>query len=308
MLKRLDTLIPTIETADLTERQKRDMISAVRNVIRLAGLNGEDELDLVQLRSALEKMARNHPDLSAGRIANLRSLFGKALALVTPVMQGRSSQPLTRSWARLADQLAFRDRTRLLPALRHFSERDIEPDQVSDAALEIFRDTYLDLSLRQRRERAWDALAVSWNLAVRSVPTWPRIFLPQEFSRDIYIKEWLNFPPALQDEVIRMLDNWPGGSLGPTTRRIYEHRMRSAASILVQQHFTAARLRTINDLVGFDAFSRILRFMMERHEGTATPAVQQMARFLVMVAQTWVRLPESELSAHRVLVKRLNKA
>ncbi|MEN9709313.1 MAG: hypothetical protein RIQ68_1721, partial [Pseudomonadota bacterium] len=96
MSKRLDTLIPTIEAADLTERQKRDMISAVRNVIRLAGLNGEDELDLVQLRSALEKMARNHPELSAGRIANLRSLFGKALALVTPVMQGRSSQPLTR--------------------------------------------------------------------------------------------------------------------------------------------------------------------------------------------------------------------
>ena len=304
----LGSLIEAIHRAEVGDRKKRDMISAVRTVVRLTDLDLTTATnDIASIREALDKMAKHHPDLSRGRINNLRSLFGKALALVAPIMPSRNEAGLLIGWKRLADQTSFGDRTRLLPALRFFSERGIGPDQVGGEELELFRDTYLDLSLRRRREKAWDALAASWNHAVKYIPGWPRMFLPQEFTRDTYIKKWSYFPPSLADEVSRLVNTWPKGRLSPATRKIYEHRLRAAASILTAQHYTPARLRSVRDLVEFEAFSRILRFLTERQDGAVTASVHQTARFLIMVAEQWVQLPASNLEAHRHLAERLRK-
>lgn len=302
----LEGLIPAIERAGLGVRRQRDMISAVRTVIRLADFDlATTTDDLASIREALDSMAQRHPELSRGRLNNLRSLFGKALSLVTPVMPSRNEAELSAAWKRLVDQTSFGNRTRLLPALRFFSERGIGPEQVGGEELELFRDTYLDLSLRRRREQAWDALAVSWNYAVKHIPGWPRMFLPQEFTRDIYIKKWSYFPPSLSDEVSRLTHSWPKGNLSPASRKIYEHRLRAAASILIAEHFTPTRLRSIRNLVEFDAFSRILSFLIRRQGGVATASVQQMARFLIMIAHHWVQLPANNLEAHRHLAEKL---
>ena len=304
----LEDLIPAIERAGLADRRQRDMISAVRTVIRLADFDLTTTTDdLSSIRDALDRMAQHHPELSRGRVNNLRSLFGKALALVTPVMPSRNEAEISAAWKRLVDQTSFGNRTRLLPALRFFSERGIGPEQVGGEELELFRDTYLDLSLRRRREQAWDALADSWNYAVKYIPGWPGMFLPKEFTRDIFIKKWSNFPPSLYDEVLRLTQSWPKGDLSPTSQKIYEHRLRAAASILLAKHFKPTNLQSIRDLVEFDAFSSILRFLIDRQDGVVTASVQQMARFLIMIAHHWVRLPANHLEVHKHLAQKLRK-
>jgi len=98
----LADLIPLIEKANLSPIQKRDLISAVRTVTRLLGaMPDEIDADPAKLRRRLETIAWGAEGLSKGRWNNVRSLFGKALALARPVMPGRRVARLLPEWEAL---------------------------------------------------------------------------------------------------------------------------------------------------------------------------------------------------------------
>ena len=103
--KTLADLFPLISQADIPEKAKADMASAVRKVAKVIGTNPALlPIDAQSLRRRLETVSHQLAGVSQGRWNNIRSLLGKALALATPILPGRSYTPLTAEWQALADR------------------------------------------------------------------------------------------------------------------------------------------------------------------------------------------------------------
>ena len=78
----LADVIQLISKAELPEKQKQDLRSAVRTVAKLVDADPTSiAADPTLLRRKLEEISPDAHGLSKGRWANIRSLLGKALAL-----------------------------------------------------------------------------------------------------------------------------------------------------------------------------------------------------------------------------------
>lgn len=143
-----------ISNAEISDRQKQDLRSAVKTVAKLIGADPPAiAADPVSLRRRLEEIAPAAHGISRGRWNNIRSLLGKALALARPMMPGRSVEPLLPEWGALAAALPFNRRVRLLPLLRFLSTRSVGPVQVTPADLETYREAIVADRLRESLRR-----------------------------------------------------------------------------------------------------------------------------------------------------------
>src|SRR5262249_32148413 len=96
----LADVIELISKADLPERQRQDMRSAVHTIARLLGTEpAAIAVEPAALRRRLDELS---PGLSRGRWANIRSLLGKAIALARPILPSRTVAPLSPEWEALA--------------------------------------------------------------------------------------------------------------------------------------------------------------------------------------------------------------
>ena len=221
----LADLIPLIEKANLSPIQKRDLISAVRTVTRLLGaMPDEIDADPAKLRRRLETIAWGAEGLSKGRWNNVRSLFGKALALARPVMPGRRVARLLPEWEALLTPLPRNRAAGLLALARDLSVRGIRPADVTLADLEAYRDAIHNDRLRAKPEQAWDALIWTWNACRREVADWPDIEIPRANRRETYTRPWSDFPAPLKAGVDAFLvrlsgadwRRWPKPSCPPS--------------------------------------------------------------------------------------------
>jgi hypothetical protein len=186
----LADLIPLIEHANLSSIQKRDQISAVRTVARLLGAAPEDiQADPAKLRRRLETIAWKAEGLSRGRWNNVRSLFGKALALARPMLPGRAKDPLSPEWEKLLGRLARNRATTLMALTRYLSVRDIGPADVKLEDIEAYRDAIHNDRLRAKPEQTWDAIVWAWNACRREIAEWPEIETPRTIRRETYALE-----------------------------------------------------------------------------------------------------------------------
>ena len=186
----LADVLVRISGADLLPKAKADMNSAVRKIAAILGADpGLIPVDPANLRRRLEGISHQVAGVSPGRWNNIRSLLGKAIAMVTHMLPGRSVFPLLPSWEGLSTDkdLNFNRRTRLLPMLRYFSERGVGPAEVTLAHLEDYHQAILQDRLRSKPENAWDGLVWAWNACVREVPGWPQVPIPRAQKREIYI-------------------------------------------------------------------------------------------------------------------------
>ena len=186
----LADLLDRISGADMPPKLKADTSSAVRKVAAVLGADpGLVPVDPANLRRRLEQISHQVAGVSPGRWNNIRSLFGKAIAMATPMLPGRSVFPLLPSWEALSTDknLNFNRRTRLLPMLRYFSERALGPAEVTLSLLEEYHQAILQDRLRSKPENAWDGLVWAWNACVREVPGWPQVPIPRAQKREIYI-------------------------------------------------------------------------------------------------------------------------
>ncbi len=118
----LEDVIALISHANLSERQKQDLRSAVRSVVRLLGAEPASiSAAPASLRRRIEAIAPEANGLSRGRRNNIRSLLAKALALARPILAGRSTEPILPEWDIFAVKLPFNRRVRLLALLRFLS-------------------------------------------------------------------------------------------------------------------------------------------------------------------------------------------
>src|SRR5437879_1559085 len=104
----LADVIQLISKAELPEKQKQDLRSAIRTVAKLLDTEPASvAADPPLLRRKLEEISPDAHGLSKGRWANIRSLLGKALALARPMMPSRNIVPVLPDWEALTRGLAF---------------------------------------------------------------------------------------------------------------------------------------------------------------------------------------------------------
>jgi len=312
----LADVLAAVNAAGLAERRRQDMASAVRTVARLLDRRLEDvPADPRGLALRLKTVAPLAAGLSPGRWNNIRSLFRAALALVRPMMKGRSTVPLTPAWQGLAERLPTRtDRTRLSRLMRWMSANGIAPDTATADALDTFRAELQSDSLLRAPEKTWADLVWSWNRSVERVEGWPRLPIAKPRRKVTYTLPWSAFPASLKADVDAWLerlagrdfsDDGPARSARSSTLETREYQLRSFASALAHRGRDPQSLASLADLVAYDAFVDGIKFYYGRRGDTPSSAIHGMASMLKSVARHWVKADEPTLARMAGVIKRL---
>jgi integrase len=311
----LADLIPLISNADLPKAKKLDMASAVRAIGKALGAHLSDiPIDPGLLRRRLDMVSPEVIGYSPRRWANIRALLARALELATPVMPSRSYAPISEPWEELLAGLSRSDQERVKPLLRYLSENGVTPNKVTLEVLYAYRDAILNDRLRARAEKTWDHLLWLWNKCVRNVLGWPKVEIPRESKRDIYVLQWSDFPASLKEEADRFIERQTGRDLsddgppkpwrqGTCETRLYQ--LRAAASALVHKGVAAGEITSLSVLTGFENYQKILRFFFDRREQKTSSQIANMASFLKDVAKHWVKVDEADLARLKKLSSRL---
>jgi integrase len=294
-----------IQKQNWPDRKKSDVTSAINRTAKILGVRPADiPADPAPLRRRLDKVAPAAHRLSLGRWRNVRSLLGKALTLVRPLMPSRIVAPLLPEWERLLNDLPRNRRDRLVALARSLSTKGIGPSDVTIADLEAYRDAILNDRLRSSPEKTWDGITWTWNACRRELVGWPDIELLRQSRKRVYVLPWSAFPPSLKPEVDRFMRRQSGKDLsedGPlrplreTSLKTREYQLRVAASLLVESGDAPETIASISVLLTVEHFTRILRALLERHGGTTSPQVAQIASFLVSVARHWLKTDDPTL-------------
>ena len=311
-----DVLTAVGAAPDLSKAQRQDMASAVRTVAKVFGRSPElVPADPALLGRRLAEIAPAAHGIAERRWANVRSLLLKALALIQPVLPGRSQQAMSPAWLALHQALPCRrDAHRLARLLRWLTARETTPETVMVVDLEAFGVALREASLLKSPEADWRDICWVWNKAMRTVDDWPTIALPIEKKRDPYTLPWSAFPPSLKADVNRYLDRLAGRDLlqdlpfrpvRPETVELRERQLRTFASALVQRGRLVETLGTLADLVEVETLREGLRFFLERNNKETSHYIFNIASTLQAVAKHHVKADKEALVEISRIVSRL---
>lgn len=311
----LADLLALVQASDLPQKKRQEMASAIRTVGRVLGVElGFIPLDVAALRRRLETASPEAHGVSQRRWANVRSLFGQALALGRFLQPARRVNPLLVGWQLLADQLSFSRRTRLLPLLRQLSERQISPDEVRLVHLQRYHEELLADRLRAGAEKAWDGLVWAWNASRREIEGWPAIEIVRESKRETYVMAWDAFPLSFKQDVDAYLRDRAQPDLSgtgthrparPATLKTREYQLRAAASALVLSGTPAENIVSITSLLTFPNYQQILRWYLDRSEGRSSAQIGHVAGFLKDLAIHWAKVDEETATKMRKVASNL---
>jgi integrase len=298
------------------DRQKAELRSAVQTVARLLGAAAaEIPADPGSLQRRLATISPETHGLSRGRWMNVRSLLGKALSLVRPMLPGRSVHPLLPEWAALAAPLPRNRREHIVAMLRDLSVRAIKPCDVTVADLEAYRAAILNDRLRRKPEQTWKNLIWSWNACHREIEGWPDIELATPARPKTYIRSWSDFPPEFRSDVRKYLAYRASHDLSgeknrrpmrPSTLKIRERQLRVAASALVQRGHNAQSITSLAKLLTIENFREILRFFLDRNDGQKSAQLGHIAVFLKSVAGDWLKVDLETLNRFKTLASNVS--
>jgi hypothetical protein len=135
----LADVVAAIGQADLSDRRRQELISAVRTAARALGRRVEElPADPRLLANRLAEVAHITLGLSPGRWANVKSLLRAAMSLVCDMSPGRQLTPLSPSWQMLWERLPTRlQKTRLSRFMHFASAAGIDPKTVTIETLQL---------------------------------------------------------------------------------------------------------------------------------------------------------------------------
>ncbi len=311
----LNDLLELVQASAMPLKKRQEMSSAIRTAAKVLGMELRFiPLDVASLRRKLEAASPQAHGVSQRRWANVRSLFGQALALGRDLLPARQTGPLMAGWRFFADQLPKNRRIRLLPVMRQMSEWGIEPDAIRLSDFERYRDQLLTNRLRANAEKAWDGVVWAWNASGRDITNWPSVEIVRPSKRETYVLAWGRFPVAYYSEVKAYLRERAQPDLSgtgthkpakPATLQTREYQFRAAASALVISGFPIEEITSISVLLSFENYQRILRFFLDKNEGRPSVQLGHLAGFLKDVAIHWVRVNEDTAAKMRRVASNL---
>ena len=303
----LGTLIEKLTEAELSPTRRRDLVSAVRRVAKLAGLApNETPLDLEVLKVALEGSAPGASLLSHKSRQNLRSDLFAAIAVsgLKPVTR-TSLTPLSPDWRYFLDAgLGKHVRIGLSSFGRFCSGLGISPAEVSDDLVERFLDARVKGTLKpaSARREAHRRLPRYWNMAREQFPDFglPELTVPDRRRRSRYKACLASLPQSFQDELEWFLgwcavpdafaDDARLQVLRAPTIVLRRRHILSALTAAVDNGIPPERLSGLAALVEEDVFKAILSYLHAKAGRQANSGVHAIATTLVSMAREWVKL------------------
>jgi len=225
----LADVLAAIAAAELPERRKQDLASAVRSVARALGRPLEQmPADPRLLASRLTAIAPQALGFSKARWSNVRSLLRAALELVTAMAPGRHLTPLSPGLAGAVERAPVKDaedapfppaallHRRRRGAGRHRRgdlrrvPRALELTLLKDPPI-VFRETLLGWNAARTRVDGWPDFTVgiparrtAWTLP------WSASTVGIPARRTAWTLPWSAFPQSLYRDVMRYLDRLGG--------------------------------------------------------------------------------------------------
>lgn len=172
----LSDVIMAIGQADLPDRRRQELTSAVRTAARALGRRVEEiPADPRLLANRLSEVAQAAIGLSRGRWANVKSLLRAAMSQVREMSPGRHLTPLSPSWQTLWERLPTRlQKTRLSRFMHFASAAGIDPKTVTLATFATFR-IHLDATLLKDPNKTYFATIDGFRAARGVVSGWPDV-------------------------------------------------------------------------------------------------------------------------------------
>lgn len=311
----LADVLAAVLSANLPDRRRQDMASALRTVSRALGRPLISvPADARRLSAKLKQVSPRSIGISPGRWNNIRSHVRGSLALVQPMAPGRHLNNLSPAWEALWRQLESRPvKVALSRFLRFCSARGIEPEAVTEATFEIFR-ADLENTLLKSPDKVFGGLARGWHIAQIAVENWPRVGVSAPDRRNRWTLPLTSFPESFRQDCKDWCDRLAGRDLleemsfrpaRPITVRHRNFQIRSFASALVLRGRDPGTITSLRDLVEIEAFKEGLKFFIERRGGRSTGAISHLARSLKAVARHHLRLDRDHLDKLGAIISRL---
>jgi integrase len=313
----LEDLLVLVRSAPMAERRRRDMLSAINTVARaLDRPPAEILVDVRLLNTRLKQVAPAALGITPARWRNVLSLFRSGLALIGPMMKGRSEAPMTKAWAALHQKIAVRgDRIKLSRLPRWLSENSIAPESVTAEDLERFRVNLCGQALLKNAENTWVDATLAWNRAVQRVAGWPAITIPRQRRRETYTLPWSAFPPSLKQDVDSWLarcsgkdfaEDGPAHPLSEGTVHARDYHLRAFASALVLKGCESQSLTSLAACLTVENYVLGLHYFHERFGSKASATTGNMATMLKSVARHWLKADDETLMKMRKIGKKVS--
>jgi DNA polymerase III psi subunit len=305
----LEDVLVSVLKADITSRLRDDVTWALRSVARLLGCApSEIPADARLLAMRLEKVSPQSAGISAGRLANIKSLLRQGLNLHGPeLLSGRIATPMSEQWRTLYKQLPSRaHQVRLSKVLRWLSVRKIEPHAVQAQHLERFGHELRHNALMTKSDDAWRDTGWAWNSARKALEGWPAVEIMIPKRQQTYTRPWSEFPVSLVVDVNAYLDHLSGKdplaprgftAVKPSTRATREWQLRALASGMIRRGIAAQSLRSLADLVHQPNLTEGLRYFLDRRNNQGSTSIAQLAGAMKAIAKHWVKVSPEHLAA-----------
>lgn len=257
---------------DLAPNRLRDLRSAVTRVAKLLGAAPSHiPLHLPVLSAKLAAINPVAAGLTTKTLSNIRSDFLAAVSAggLKP-LRPPGKAALSPGWARLLAKLPKRRAGIGLSRLAHHASREgIEPDQISDAALDRFITAVRQSSLHRNPNRLHRTIAKIWNEAVRQAGLDLRQVTIPSFRPPAKRTNWEDLTCEFRQDVDAHLA-WCAGSdvfhadarprpLAAQTLKLRRIQIHAAVTALMAAGVNPSAIKSLADLVSPDAFKLILR-------------------------------------------------
>jgi integrase len=310
----LADVITAIGQADLADRRRQELKSAVRTVAKALDRRlDEVPADPRLLANRLAEVAPVTIGLSPGRWANVRSLLRAAISLIGKVGPGRHRSPLSPSWKMLWDRLPTQTaRTRLSRFMHFASIGEIEPATVTAETFATFR-AYLDTSLLKDPDRVYCATIDGWRAARAVILGWPDLEIARPNRHVLWALPLASFPESFQRDLHAWLDRISGDDLmsdgpmrpvRPITRQSHAAQIRRFASAVVLTGRDAKTITSLADLTTIDAFTKGLTFLLRQRANKPTGVIN-IAGTLKAIARHHVGVEQHHLEQMARIIRRI---
>ncbi|MFQ5757479.1 MAG: tyrosine-type recombinase/integrase [Acidiferrobacterales bacterium] len=314
-----DAIARITTDTDLTPARRRDLVSAIRCLMRLLELDpNTTPASLGALRPRLEQIHPAQAAISEKRFGNIKSDVKFALrhlGLTTSIP--RHVEQLRPAWQTLWGTIKD-DQTRwkLSRLFRFCSALEINPENVGDVTIERLHRALVEESFVKDPETTVRQTIYAWNRASRETDGWPPRLLSKRANRH---EGWTfplqAFPESFRNDLDRWLSRLRGDDpladdavprpLRPATLDHRAFQIRMFASALVRRNVPVGRITGLAVLAEIENFKEALRFMLGRNDDQPTEAIYGCAMAIKAIATHHVKVSPEHLEELRRICSRI---